>query len=378
MKYCFFLLCVLLAAASPAPAQAPALSLPEQDFEAFWKAFRDNYAFFPQKRVDWDATYRAYRGRVTAQTTDAQLTAVLKAMVEPLHDGHITLMRGDETLYKGESARATFKKTFRPVLPEFWRVAYQQLQAAGFAPVKASGPDFKGTRLLYTTRTKTVGYLHLTRCFAELKGVVGTEAQEKQDQQLLQKLVAQAVARLADCQTLIIDVRDNGGGHSGYELAGRFSDQRLLANYKATRQPDSYDSFTAPTPYYLTPAPGPRYTRPLVLLTSDQTASAAEDFTLALTRRAHVTQVGAATKGMLSDMLNVALPGGLQVTLSNQRYTSPEGQVLEDVGVQPAVPVEHTLADLQQQQDPVLRKALEVAAATATPARPAASGNPAR
>lgn len=343
-------------------AQLRNLSPPEQDFEAFWTTFRDHYAFFPQKRVDWNSTYRTYRRQVTAQTTEAALISVFKAMVEPLHDGHITLARGDMVLYKGESARNTFKQTFRPVRHEFWRVAYRQLQTAGFAPVQASGPIFKGTHLLYATRTKEVGYLHLTRCFAEITGVIGTAAQEKQDQYLLQSLVAQALVPLADCRTLLVDVRDNGGGHSGYELAGRFSRRRVLANYKATRLPGSYDHFTAPQPYYLIPAPGPHYTCPVVLLTSDQTASAAEDFTLALSQRANVIRVGTATKGMMSDMYNATLPSGLQLTLSNQRYTSRDGRVLEDVGVQPSLRVENTLTALQRQQDPVIAQALEVAA----------------
>ncbi len=353
---------LVLSAAPTVRAQPPALSPPERDFEAFWTVFHDHYAFFPQKEVDWKSVHRRFRGQVSAQTTEAELTTLLGEMVEPLHDGHITLAREETVFYKGESTRNTFKQTFKPVLKEFWSVAYQQLRDAGFTPIRPAGPKFKGVSLLYTARTKDVGYLHLTRCFAELTGVMGTPAQEGQDQRLLLTLMRQALAQMAGCQTILIDVRDNGGGHSGYEMAGLFSDHRILSNYKATRLVGDYDHFTTPEPFYLVPAPGPRYTRPLVLLTSDQTASAAEDFTLALSRRANVARVGTATKGMMSDMFNAALPSGLQITLSNQRYTSVSGQVLEDVGVAPTVQVENTRAALDGRQDPVITKALEVAA----------------
>ena len=121
----------------------PTASLPEQSFEQFWQAFRDNYAFFPLKKVDWDSTYRAYRPRVTAQTPPDSLVALLGRMVEPLHDGHITISRGETILFKGESARNSFKQSFRAVQPEFWQVAYQQLRAAGFSAVKGLGPKFK-------------------------------------------------------------------------------------------------------------------------------------------------------------------------------------------------------------------------------------------
>lgn len=360
-RFYFLVLWLVLGDASICWSQALTARPPEQTYAAFWATFRDHYAFFGLKGIDWDAADRIYRPQVTAQTTEAELVALFSTMVAPLHDGHITLARGEQVLYKGESTRHAFKQAFKPVQAEFWRVAYYYLQGQGFAPMQASGPAFKGTQLLYTTRTSTIGYVHLTRCFAELTGVVGTAAQEKQDQRLLLKLVRQALARLADCQVLLIDVRDNGGGHSGYELAGLFSSQRLLANYKATRLAGGYDHFTAPTPYYLTPALGLRFTQPLVLLTSDQTASAAEDFTLALAQRARVMRVGMATKGMLSDMFEATLPGGLQLTLSNQRYTTPDGQELEDVGVPPTLPVTNTLAAMHKQQDPVLAQALRIA-----------------
>lgn len=340
---------------------ATATSVPEQSFESFWQTFRDHYAFFPQKQVDWEATYATYRPQVSAQTTESELVVIFRKMVEPLHDGHITIARGETVLYKGESARNSFKQMFRSVQSQFWQVAHQQLQAAGFAPVQASGPIFKDKPLLYTTRTATVGYLHLTRCFAEAKGVMGTETQEKRDARLLEKHVSKALAKMAGCQVLLLDVRDNGGGHSGYELAGRFSDQRILANYKAVRKPGGYEQFSEAQPFYLTPAKGTRFTGPIVLLTSDQTASATEDFTLALSQRPQVVRVGTATKGMLSDMHNAKLPNGLEITLSNQRYTTPQGQLLEDVGIVPTVVVENTLPDLARQYDAVLAQALKEA-----------------
>ncbi|AII51401.1 S41 family peptidase [Hymenobacter sp. APR13] len=360
MKRVGFLFCLLFPFA--APAQTPAASsLPEQSFEQFWQAFRDHYAFFPLKQVDWDATYRAYRPRITAQTPQDSLVQVLSRMVAPLHDGHITISQGETILFKGESRRNSFKQTFKAVQPEFWRVAGQQLQAAGFGPLKGLGPDFKGKQPLYVSRSGGIGYLHLTRNFADISGAIGTDAQEKKDQQRLEKLFSQALKQLSGCQVLLLDVRDDGGGHSGVELAGHFATERVLTSYKALRQPGGYDRFTEPQPVYVTPAAGPRFAGPVILLTSDQTASAAEDLTIALTQLPQVTHIGTATKGMLSDMYSVHLPNGLDVTLSHQRYTTPAGQLLEDVGVQPDVLIENTLPALQQQRDPVLEKALELA-----------------
>lgn len=370
MKRVGFLLCLLFPFV--APAQQPAtLSPPEQSFEQLWQAFRDHYAFFPLKQVDWDATYRTYRPRITAQTPQDSLVQAFSRMVAPLHDGHITISRGETILFKGESRRNSFKQNFKAVQPEFWRVAGQQLQAAGFGPLRGLGPDFKGKQPIYVSRSGSLGYLHLTRNFADISGAIGTDVQEKKDQQRLQKLFSQALQQLSGCQVLMLDVRDNGGGHSGVELAGHFATERQLTSYKALRQPGGYEQFTAPQPVYVTPAAGPRFTGPVLLLTSDQTASAAEDLTIALTTLPQVTQIGTATKGMLSDMYSVHLPNGLDLTLSHQRYTLPNGQPLEDIGVVPDVPVENTVSALQAGHDPVLEKALELAQAAAASSKPA-------
>ncbi|RSK40096.1 S41 family peptidase [Hymenobacter perfusus] len=370
MKHAGFLFYLLFPFAAPAQ-QPTAPSLPEQSFEQFWQAFRDHYAFFPLKQVDWDATYRTYRPRITAQTPQDSLVQVFERMVAPLHDGHITISKGETILFKGESQRNSFKQTFKAVQPEFWRVAGAQLKAAGFGPLKGLGPDFKGKQPLYFSRSSNLGYLHLTRNFADISGAIGTDAQEKKDQQRLEKLFSQALLHLSGCQALLLDIRDDGGGHSGMELAGHFASERVLTSYKALRQPGGYDRFTEPQPVYVTPAAGPRFTGPVILLTSDQTASAAEDLTIALTQLPQVTQVGTTTKGMLSDMYSVHLPNGLDVTLSHQRYTTPTGQLLEDTGVPPDVAVENTLPALQQQRDPVLEKALELARAEVTRTKPA-------
>ena len=49
------------------------LSRPEKDFETFWTTFKDNYAFFQLKGVNWDSTYNAYRPLVNRKTNEKEL-----------------------------------------------------------------------------------------------------------------------------------------------------------------------------------------------------------------------------------------------------------------------------------------------------------------
>lgn len=52
------------------------LSKPEKDFETFWTTFKDNYAFFKLKGVDWDSTYIKFRPLVTKKTKEKELIAI--------------------------------------------------------------------------------------------------------------------------------------------------------------------------------------------------------------------------------------------------------------------------------------------------------------
>ena len=86
----------------PAPPVETGLSAPEATFEAFWATYNEGYALFGVKHVDWGAVYDVYRPRVTAETTDDELWAVLAEVGGLLNDVHVTL-RDPET---GREARS--------------------------------------------------------------------------------------------------------------------------------------------------------------------------------------------------------------------------------------------------------------------------------
>jgi len=68
------------------------LSGPEKNFEHLWRTLDRNYAIFGPKHIDWQALYKVYRPRVTAQTTDDELFAVMSAMLGHLNDNHVFLV----------------------------------------------------------------------------------------------------------------------------------------------------------------------------------------------------------------------------------------------------------------------------------------------
>lgn len=338
------------------------LSKPEQLFEKFWKEFDNNYALFELKGVDWQKSYVTYRQQVNAKTSDQELIAVFRQMLDPLHDGHINIFQKDKRLYKGESNKNSFRTEFQGVEREFWINVNELLQRQGFPAPQPKGALVDGNITkavppLYVSRTSEIGYIRFTRFFNQLKGVTGSDADEKKDQEELATLVDQVLREFNTCKGLILDLRENGGGHSGYELAGRFISDSALVNYKCIR---SNGKFSPLTEYWVKPSGSIRFIKKIVVLTSDRTASAAEDFVLSLSRFPNIVIVGTSTKGMLSDTYSFELPNKMEVSLSNQIYYDVNKNILEDKGVSPTVEARNNRSDLDAKTDAVLMKAFEV------------------
>ena len=167
----------------------------------------------------------------------------------------------------------------------------------------------------------------------------------------------QVVAEFADAETVILDVRFNGGGYdaTALTLAGRFADQERLALTKHAR---NGDSFTPLREFYVQPLGDQQYTGNVIVLTSPLTASAAEIFVMALQALPNVTVIGEPTSGGTSDILGRQLPNGWQFGLSNEVYYASDGQVYEGLGLQPDVVVPINIENLLAGQDDMLTAAL--------------------
>lgn len=335
-----------------------ALSLPEKDFEKFWTTFKDNYAFFDLKGINWDDAYIQYRNQVKATTTQEELISILGKMVDPLQDGHITISKGDDIVYKNKKPSA-FKLEFKGIEKELWKTSFKTLENEKFEVIKEIGPVVNDEYLYYTSQSDGIGYIKISRCFGTLESLYSTK-KELKDIKLMLTLFDSIVNSFSKTKGIIIDMRANGGGHAGDLLAKRFVLQEGITHYKSTKIKGDYQTFTQLRPIVITPNKGVRYTNPIVILTNDKTASSAEDFTLALYKQPHVTTIGTNTSGMLSDMFEGKLSRDLFFTLSNDSYYTVDRILLEDHGVPVEIEMHNTKNDISSNRDPLIIKALEV------------------
>lgn len=212
----------------------------------------------------------------------------------------------------------------------------------------------------------------------------------------LEQKFKEILPKLYGVKKLIIDIRRNGGGSSAvgnelvkyltdkpYFYGGQGSTRKHLASHKAWGQfGDSTATKkmgTKPTPYFkkyidyyynrvwemepknkiINDVKVPKLLYPLVVLTSNSTASAAEDFLISLDGAdRNVTIIGQKTFGSTGQPLFFELPKGGYFRVCTRKTTYSDGRKYVGVGVVPNIEVISSLSDFINNKDVVLEKAI--------------------
>jgi carboxyl-terminal processing protease len=172
--------------------------------------------------------------------------------------------------------------------------------------------------------------------------------------------------QIARADAVVFDLRDNSGGNSGvgYRILATIAGKPFLTSAWRTR--DYRPTFRAwkrgdmsyrGDPGEIAPDATHRYDKPVLVLTSARTYSAAEDFVVAFDAMHRGRIVGETTGGSTGQPLAVALPGGAFVRICTKRDTYPDGREFVGVGIKPQVPARPTVADFRAGRDPVLEAA---------------------
>jgi hypothetical protein len=328
--------------ASPPPACVQAVvNTPTANYDVLWKTFAENYPFFKLHNVDWNATDRRMRPRVTATTTPDELFSVFREMLEPLRDSHIVL----DVFPQGDTRGKDWLKT---PLKEIW-VHKDDQEPLDDADLERANRIIETKYIHGKTEKFCGGQIRFGHIAGGQLGYLGVLSfhQYTPDDDLPAGLACiraasdKIFAGTTNLKGLIIDVRTNGGGEDAFvlELASRFTNRKYLAFGKQALV-DSADrlKFTDPESIYIEPSRGPKYLGPTVLLTGRHSASAAETFTMALMgRQPKIVRIGENTQGVFSDVLDRRLPNGWRLVLPNEIYVTEDGKSFDVLGVSPDV-----------------------------------------
>ncbi len=194
---------------------------------------------------------------------------------------------------------------------------------------------------------------------------------------------------ISKSKSLIIDLRNNGGGNStyGYEILKYFTRKPFLTSTWSTREhKPAFKAWGVPykyrenndlnkfellakqnclgtnmylgTPDTIIPNKKRLLEKPLVVLIGSNTASAAEDFLIALDQLKIATTIGSVTYGSTGQPLMIKLPGGGSARICTKKDSYPDGREFVGFGIKPDIEIKETIESVLMDQDIVLDAAL--------------------
>lgn len=331
---------------------------PEVNFDAFWHSFNENYAFFDKHGVDWDDVYETYRPQIGSETTDSELYEIFIEIIDKLDDPHISL-RGDNL----PVFPVALERTLVDTLPNL-RANTPEPSRSDFVEtiMKTVEEEYLGDthreavrgRFTWGWAADGIGYFSI----GSMSGFRDEEGKTLRDYlQLVDETMQQVIGDLSDAKGIIVDARWNTGGYDAValQIAGYFTDQQLIAFTKRARHGREYSTAQEVfVPWHARQV----FAGPVVYLSSRDTVSAAEIFSLAMQAIPTVTSAGEPTAGFLSDASSIYLPNRWRLRMSNEIYTAADGVVYEVDGV----PVDvHVSPDLNGSLEDYVRLVMDAA-----------------
>lgn len=329
------------------------LSDPLYNFEVFAKTFEEHYAYFELNDINWISLYQNLKGKITSKTAEAELYLVLEEMLDSLGDNHGYVEPTDEVYGLVEKLSQGVENTEQ--LKEYGDFEIARLVADHYLEENLT----KDSRIVKWGKMKNnIGYIQVNAMFLHANlnlsdslikknGFVETYFEELEKLSDAEQLEAEVkgIAAVMDkvmndlwtTQFMILDVRFNGGGTDdvGLEVLSRFNPKR---HQVATKKARLKNGFTKDVHIFLELAEKP-YTKPLYILTSQQSASATDFMVMSSLEMRHVKRIGSHTQGAISDALEKRLPNGWYFSLSNEVYLDNQGVCYESIGI----PVDYEL-----------------------------------
>lgn len=312
------------------------------NFNILWKTYDENYALFDARHINWDSLYMVYIAKITDQTTETQLWNISADLIAHLDDGHVCLINKawNKAAQSSSIIRTRNADDFSLNLVKYKFLENYQTVGAG--------------NITYGfIKNSTLGYIHISTFVSSITGNGIDWAYD----------IDKAIAALANCSAMIVDVRNNTGGLIVTEniISSAFIDHTITFFYSRCKSGPKHNDFASPRPVSVSPRSGiVPWTKKIAMLTNRFTASGGEYITQVFKNLPNSTQIGDTTLGAFGEITNMAeLPNGWTFTYPSTLTTTPDGKSPEGIGIIPDVLIENTKADIETGNDRVVEYAID-------------------
>ncbi len=301
---------------------------PVGNFEALWHIIDTKYCFVEEKGVDWDWIYGAYKPAIQKISEQGMysdtLFYTLASMLNHLKDGHVNLYSHFDVSRSRE-----------------WYAGY---------------PILFDSDILYNEHYLDLDYriaggLHYTVLAGGKVGLIRYDSFSGSI-----GLMPVVLASLRNCEGLILDVRNNGGGYitNALDMASYFFSENRTVGYQSHKQGEGHFDFSPLEPMKV--EANLQWEKPVVILMDRQSYSATNLFVSAMREADNALLVGCQSGGGGGVPLSYELPNGWLLRFSSVKMYDSQKVSIED-GILPDVSLtwDSTLID----KDPLIEYAVK-------------------
>lgn len=310
------------------------------NFKSFWQTFKDNYAFFDKREINWNKTYTEYIAKIEKIKTEQEFALILNEIITKFQDGHINLEIPNSILEKAKPSKT--KNT---------SISKEQIQSDIIDQYVENPKSYNNGVINWgKLKDKNIGYIGISdmndfanyvpkefqnsdkfdSIFNSVRNQVNPLEYFRDEMNGVNKILPIIKEDLKDTEAMILDLRFNGGGYEtvALELLSHFIDkEKEIISIKAKKE----NGFTPIQ--NITLKPKEKSTKPVHLLISPFTASAAEIFALGSLSYSNFEIYGSDSSGIFSEILWKELPIGWEFSLSNEIYLDRTGTSYEGIGI---------------------------------------------
>ncbi len=308
----------------------------ENNFQLLWEKFDSHYGLFLVNNIDWYAVYTSHLPMAKAAKNDQELFSVLTSMLGVLNDKHVNL-------YTNNVQLADYNSGHNGPLPAREDFLFKNIQENYLIEYSEKNENFG-----YGKLSADIGYIHVSS--------------QNENLAFYEKAMDKALNDLASTKKIIFDIRDHNGGSDNVSkyIAGRFATSKKLFMTSKKRNGPGHNDFEKTLYWYVEPEGSSQYTKPVILLTTSRSISAAESLTFAMRENSNVVHMGETTAGAFSDVIAYQLYNGWLVTIGVGDYRGSDGKSYEGIGIAPHIYSKNQKADVLEGKDKTLEMAINL------------------